>query len=377
MYRPPAPEEEEEITLGDVMARIRSAIPGFGDDDDDDRTDNSEQRSRSSGAGLGILGLIILIGLGVWLATGIYTVGPEQQAALRTFGRFQAIADQGLHWHWPGPIGTRNIVAVTTTRRMELGFRGGVDGTSVTPVERESQMITGDENIVDVQAVIQYRIGNLRDFLFEVDDPGDPERGVETGRPEGETLRDMAETAVRQVVGARNIDDVLTTEKEQVQTDVLFKMRELAASYRTGLDILQVLLQNVNPPSEVQDAFEDVVRAREDRERDINLAEAYEAAQIPQASGRAAQIVEEADGFKRGRIERAKGEAEGFIAILQGYQESPDVTRKRLYLEAMERILAGNSKIILDSERDVLPLLPLDSIGSSSIGASGALGGSQ
>ncbi len=374
MYRPPAPEEEEEITLGDVMARIRSAIPGFGEDDDGD---NSEQRSRSSGAGLGILGLIILIGLGVWLATGIYTVGPEQQAALRTFGRFQAIADQGLHWHWPGPIGTRNIVAVTTTRRMELGFRGGVDGTSVTSVERESQMITGDENIVDVQAVIQYRIGNLRDFLFEVDDPGDPERGVEVGRPEGETLRDMAETAVRQVVGARNIDDVLTTEKEQVQTDVLFKMRELAASYRTGLDILQVLLQNVNPPSEVQDAFEDVVRAREDRERDINLAEAYEAAQIPQASGRAAQIVEEADGFKRGRIERAKGEAEGFIAILQGYQESPDVTRKRLYLEAMERILAGNSKIILDSERDVLPLLPLDGIGSSSIGASGALGGSQ
>ena len=385
MYRPPNPDEQEEITLDDIMNRVKSAfagIPGFGGGDADrDSSDDREQSSSSSGAGAGILAIIILVALAVWFATGIYTVGPEEQAALRTFGRFQAIADQGLHWHWPGPIGTRNIVAVTTTRRMELGFRGGANGSSITPVQRESQMITGDENIVDVQAVIQYRVGNLRDFLFEVDDPGDAERDVAPGSPDGDTLRDIAETAVRQVVGARNIDDVLTTEKEQVQTDVLFKMRELAAFYQTGLDILQVLLQNVNPPAEVQDAFEDVVRARENRERDINLAEAYEASQIPQAQGRSAQIVEEADGFKRGRIERARGEADGFTAILQGYRQSPEVTRKRLYLEAVERILAGKSKIILDSDRDVLPLLSLDTItnatGSSGIDTSGALGGGQ
>ena len=269
---------------------------------------------------------------------------------------------------------------VTTTRRLELGFRSAANGSSTTPVQSESEMITGDENIVDVQMVVQYRISNLRNFLFEVDDPGDPDRQISPGLPEGETLRDIAETAVRQVVGARNIDDVLTTEKEQVQASILEKMRELARDYNTGLDVLQVLLQNVNPPAEVQDAFEDVVRAREDRERDINLAEAYKAAQIPQATGSAAQIVEEADGFKRGRIERARGEAEGFKAILAGYEESPNVTRTRLYLEAVERILAGKSKIVLPSGSDALPLLPLDSLGTLTRGTtSGAAttGGGQ
>lgn len=380
MYRPPDQEDQQEVTLDDVMDRIRSGlsgIPGFGGDGKPNNQNGAEKKQRSSRAGLGILVVVVIIGLAVWLGTGIYTVGPEEQAALRTFGRFQAIADQGLHWHWPAPIGTRNVVPVTNTRRMELGFRSSGNGSSVSPVPSESEMITGDENMVDVQAVVQYRISNLRDFLFEVDDPGDPERGVPAGSPEGDTLRDIAETAVRQVVGARNIDDVLTTEKEQVQTDILLKMRELASAYRTGIDVLQVLLQNVNPPADVQDAFEDVVRAREDRERDINLAEAYEASQIPQATGRAAQIVEEADGFKQGRIARARGEADGFIAILQGYEASPDVTRKRLYLEALERILADRAKVVLPSELNALPLLPLDSLGTLSGPSSTSAGSSS
>ena len=369
MYRPPERDEEPEVTFGDIMQRIKEAfggIPGMGGGDDGPSRDSDERSGSASGRGSAIILAIIPIAAIVWLATGVYTVGPEEQAALRTFGRFVAIADQGLHWHWPGPVGTRNVVQVTTTRRLELGFRSAPNGSSTTPVQTESEMITGDENIVDVQIVVQYRIANLRSFLFEVDDPGDPDRDIPSGLPEGETLRDIAETAVRQVVGARNIDDVLTTEKEQVQASILEKMRELARDYNTGIDVLQVLLQNVNPPAEVQDAFEDVVRAREDRERDINLAEAYKAAQIPQATGSAAQIVEEADGFKRGRIARAEGEAEGFKAILEGYEISPNVTRTRLYLEAVERILAGKSKIVLPSNTDALPLLPLDSLGTLS-----------
>ena len=369
MYRPPERDEDSDVTFGDIMQRIREAfsgIPGMSGGDDDSSSRNTERASRASGRGGAIILILIPIAAVVWLATGIYTVGPEEQAALRTFGRFVAIADQGLHWHWPGPVGTRNIVPVTTTRRLELGFRSAPNGSSTTPVQIESEMITGDENIVDVQIVVQYRISNLRNFLFEVDDPGDPDRNVPSGMPDGETLRDIAETAVRQVVGARNIDDVLTTEKEQVQASILEKMRELTRDYHTGIDVLQVLLQNVNPPAQVQDAFEDVVRAREDRERDINLAEAYKAAQIPQAAGSAAQIVEEADGFKRGRIERARGEAEGFKSILAGYEESPDVTRTRLYLEAVERILADKSKIVLNSGSNALPLLPLDSLSTLS-----------
>lgn len=345
MYRPPQ-QEDQPVRLVDIWDRMRRgmpALPGFG----------------KGGAGLIVL-LIAAIVAFIWLATGFYTVRPDQEAAIRTFGKFTGITTEGLHWYWPPPVGTRNVVRVTTTRRLELGFRSGADslGAAASRPE-ESLMITGDENIVDVQAVIQYRISNLASFLFAVDDPGESDRGVRPGEPDGRTLRDVAETALRQVVGTRPIDDVLTTEKEQVQTDVLLKMRELLEFYRTGIEVQQVLLQNVNPPRDVQESFEDVVRAREDRDRTINLAEAYKADQVPKATGEARRIVEEAQGFSQGRIARARGEADGFKAVLQGYLRSPDVTRQRLYLEAVEEVLPGVRKFIL-SDQGVLPLLPLD-----------------
>jgi membrane protease subunit HflK len=344
MYRPPQ-QQEAQLSLDEVIERLRASLPklpGIG-----------------GGGTIGLLFIALIVVSIIWAGTGFYTVGPDQEAVLRTFGKFTGTTSGGLHWHYPSPVGKRNVVAVTTARRMELGFRSGSDGFTVAQsVTSESLMITGDENIVDVQAVVQYRISDLTSFLFEVDDPGDADRGILAGSPDGRTLRDMAETALRQVVGARNIDDVLTTEKEQVQTDVLLKMRELADEYKTGIDVLQVLLQNVNPPLEVQSAFEDVVRAREDRERLINLAEAYEASEIPKATGNAAKITEAAKGFKQGRIARAQGESDGFDAILEGYESSPEVTRQRLYLEAMEEILPGITKFVL-SDSSVLPFLPL------------------
>ena len=345
MYRPPQ-QEQTQLNFEEIIERLRASIPklpGIGG---------------GSVAGL-ILAALVVIAI-IWAATGFYTVGPDEQAVLRTFGKITGTESGGLHWYYPGPIGRRDVVAITTTRRLELGFRSGADGFTVAQsVTNESLMITGDVNIVDVQAVIQYNITDLEKFLIKVDDPGDPDRGIQPGSPDGRTLRDIAETALRQVVGARNIDDVLTTEKEQVQTDVLFKMRELAATYETGINVQVVLLQNVNPPLEVQSAFEDVVRAREDRERLINLAEAYQAAEIPKAIGEAAKVTEAAEGFKTGRIARAQGEADGFEAILEGYLKSPVVTRQRLYLEAMEDILPGIKKFIL-SDSSVLPFLPLD-----------------
>ena len=347
MYRPPQNEnKDEQINFDELFEKISSSmpkIPFFG----------------KSGKGpLFVIGFIIIIIF--WLLSGFYTVGPDSQAALRTFGKFIGTADSGLHWHFPSPIGNRDIVAITTTRRLELGFRSGSDGFAVAqPVTNESLMITGDENIVDVQAVVQYKISDLPNYLFLVDDPGDIERGVNPGSPDGRTLRDIAESALRQVVGARNIDDVLTTEKEQVQTEVLLKMKQLTSEYETGIDVIQVLLQNVNPPKEVQAAFEDVVKAREDRDRLINLAEAYQAAEIPRSLGEAAKITEAALGFNEGRIAKAQGEADGFNAILEGYVNSPDVTKKRLYLESMEQILPGIKKFILD-DSSVLPFLPID-----------------
>jgi membrane protease subunit HflK len=344
MYRPPR-EEEPQVSFDDLMERIRSSIPqipGLG-----------------GGSPAFLVIILILVIAVIWLATGIYTVGPDEQAAVKTFGKFTRIDEQGFHYHWPAPVGHRDVVAVTTTRRLEIGFRSGSNGAVAQKVQTESLMITGDENIVDVEAVVQYRIINLRDFLYSVDDPGDPDRNISSGRPDGRTLRDVAESAIRQVIGSRNIDDVLTTEREQVATDILLKIREIVSDYDTGLEIQTVLLQNVNPPAEVQDAFEDVVRANEERERTINLAQAYEADQLPRAQGQSAQIQQEAEAFKQGRVAEARGEAEGFLALLEGYNTSPDVTRRRLYLEAIEEILPGLKKFILD-DQGVLPFLPLD-----------------
>lgn len=358
MYRPPQ-NEEPNVQFEEIINRLRASFntPGIG-----------------GGSVLVIVVGIFFLSFFIWLATGFYTVSPIERAALRTFGEFQRFEDSGLHWHYPAPIGTRNVVSVTNTRQLDLGFRSGEDGTGAPRlVPEESLMITGDENIVDVRVAVQYRISSLRDFLFSVDDPGDSDRGISSGQPDGTTLRDIAETAVRQVVGARAIDDVLTTEKERVQTDILFKMIELADFYNTGIEIQSVLLQDVNPPTQVQAAFEDVVRAREDAETTINLALAYEEDRLPRAVGEAAKIVEEAQGFRDGRIAKAQGEADGFLAILEGYRQSPDVTRRRLYLEAMEEILPGVTKFILSSENGVLPFLPLD--GSSTSLPSAATGG--
>jgi len=231
-------------------------------------------------------------------------------------------------------------------------------------------MITGDENIVDVGAVIQYRITDIGNYLFNVDDPGDPDRGVSSGRPDGRTLRDVAETALRQVIGSRTIDDALTEGREQIQEDTRLQMQNLLNFYRSGINVISVLLQNVNPPEEVRDAFEDVVVAQEEKERLRNLADAYEADQLPRALGEAKRITEAAEGFKAGRIALATGEAEGFKSLLEGYLNSKDITRHRLYLEAMEEILPGTTKFVVTGEvaDGVLPFLPLSSSGSTGVG---------
>ena len=364
MYRPPegggdnggnAPRQQ--VSLEDLIGRFKGGIPPL------------------KFLGGGGISLIVLIGMIVvaviWLASGVFTVDPDEQAALRLFGKYNSTADSGLNWWWPAPVGQRDIVQVTQTRTMELGFRSGSDGTaSVTLVSVEAQMITGDENIVDVGAVIQYRISDLRSYLFEVDDPGDVDRGIAAGSPDGRTLRDVAETSLRQVVGARTIDDALTEGREQIQEDTRLQMQTILNSYNAGITIISVLLQNVNPPEEVRDAFEDVVVAQEEKERLRNLADAYEADQLPRARGEAARIVEAAEGFKQGRIALAQGEADGFKELLEGYLNSKDVTRQRLYLEAMEEILPGTTKFVVteDVADGVLPFLPLTSTGNTGLG---------
>ena len=292
-----------------------------------------------------LLLILLILLFGLWLASGFFTVQPGEQAALRFFGKFSSTAGPGLHWFYPSPIGQKDIVATDAIRRLELGFRGN------NPIPIESLMITGDENIVDAQLLVQYDIKNLEQFLYKVIDPS------------GKTMMDVAETSLRQVVGSKPIDDVLTTEKEAVQSETKTLMQKLLDQYESGIRVREVKLQNVQPPQQVQDAFDDVVRAREDKERLAFEAEAYANDVVPRARGDAARMIQEAEAYKQRVIADSEGEAARFEKLLVEYQKAPQVTRERLYIEAIETVYGNSNKVLLDSEASGnLMYLPIDKL---------------
>lgn len=314
-------QDNQEVNLEQVVERIRGFFRRFG--------------FGGGGRIAYVILALIVIGVLAWLGTGFFTVQPAERAALRLFGDFKGegyTRGPGLHWWWPNPVGNRSIVDTQQIRRLEIGVRGS------TPFLEESLMITGDENIVDVQLLVQFDIKLIDKFLFRAVDPA------------GQTIKDASESALRQVVGSRGIDDVLTTEKEAVQAETQVLLQELLDTYEAGIRVTEVKLLNVNPPSEVQDAFDDVVRAREDKERIINLADAYEEDILPRARGDAQRLVQEAEGFRAQRVNEATGQAERFKSILEEYRKAPDITLQRLYLEAMEEILPSVSKFIVEDD---------------------------
>ena len=299
----------------------------------------------------------------VWFFSGFYQVEPSELAARKLFGKFYPpLQSAGLHWHWPSPIGETITETVEETRRLELGFRTTAQGNQLTDVSDEALMITGDLNIVDVQMIVQYRINDLEQFLFKVDDPGDPSRGIGQGSPDGMTLLDATEAALRQVVGKSSIDDILTINKDKVQLDTLHLLRSILDNYSAGIEVLEVRLQNVRPPDDVRDAFDDVVRARVDKEARINEALAYQQDRLPRARGDAEKIINAAEAFKQERILKAKGESARFLSVLAEYTKSKEVTRTRLYLEKMESVLPIVRKYIIEPESggSLLQFLPLE-----------------
>jgi len=312
MYQPGGGPRQPELDFEQIMGNIR------------DRIGRISQRLGGGGVGLAaalIVGLIIVI----WVATGIYTTSPGEQAVLRLFGNAQdtPVIQNGLHWWWPGPIGKKDVVRTDLVRRLELGFRSG-EGVSDTPVPVEAQMISGDLNIIDVQMVVQYDINNLTHFLFKVDDPGEDagsQRNIAPGRPDGRTLKDATEAALRLVVGQRSLAEVLAEERVNLEIDTRIKLQEILDSYQTGINIVSVELQKVEAPSEVQAAFNDVLQARQDKVTAQNQAQAYENQVIPEARGRSEQIIQPAEAFKRARIERAQGEADQFLSILGQFND--------------------------------------------------------
>lgn len=302
--------------------------------------------------------VVLLVAALLWLASGFYVVNPGFAGVLRTWGVVTSEVAPGVGWRFPTPVQQVDIISIQQLRSMEVGFRTtSTEPVRVQPNAIEARMITGDENLVDVQLIIQYRIENPREFLFNVKDP--------EGAADGRTLRDTVEAALRQVVGQRSIDDVLTERKAEVQDATqLLLQRLLRDEYHTGIQVVNVKLQDVQPPQPVQDAFKDVIAAREDEERVVNEAKAYESDIIPKARGELQRVVLAAEAFQQARIEQARGEADRFTSILAEYRQAQDVTRRRLYLETMEKVLATLKKIIVTPEvaRSLLPFLPLQTL---------------
>ena len=293
---------------------------------------------------LPILPIIVVILL-VWLATGFYIVDQGSLGVKQRFGQYVESTEPGPRWHWPYPIETVTVVNMEQVRRLEVGYRSGTNG-SKTKVPAEALMLTEDENIIDLQFAVQYNLKNAKDYLFN-------------NRSTDGSVMSVAETAIREVVGKNKLDDLL----QKGLQDTSEQMQALLDFYKTGVNVTSVSLQAALPPEPVQEAFEDVNRANQDYQRQINEGEAYANAVVPKARGNAARLIAEADGYKLKVESEAKGNANRFERIYAEYVKAPEVTRKRLYLEAQEQILSSVSKVIVDQkEGGSLLYLPLDKL---------------
>lgn len=267
-----------------------------------------------------LVGLIVL-----WLATGIYIVGPDEVGVVRTFGKFTRVVQSGLNWKFPAPIEIVNTPKVTEVKRIEIGFRTLKNGQYRT-VEKESLMLTGDENIVDAEMIVQYKIKDPVAYLFKIVGPE-------------LTVREAAEASLRTIVGRNKIDETLTTGKFTIQEETKTQLQSILDNYNSGIHVVAVQLQDVSPPKEVIGAFKDVASAKEDKNRMINQAEGYRNDVIPKARGEAEAMIRDAEGFKESRVKRAEGDATKFTTILKEYRKAKSITEKRLYLETMEKVL--------------------------------------
>lgn len=301
-----------------------------------------------SGRAMAILGVLAL---GAWFASGIYRVQPDELGVVLRFGAYHHRDEPGLNYHLPWPVETAQTPRVTTENLVFIGFRSGDPsapraGTGRDVLE-ESLMLTGDENIIDIDFVVRWRIGTAQDFLFN------------TRNPEV-TIKSAAESMMREVIGRTPIQPALTEARGQIETQVALGTQAILDQYKAGVVITQVQLQKVDPPAAVIEAFRDVQRAAADKERQRNEAEAYRNDIIPRARGEAERMMQEAQGFRDSQEARARGEATRFISVLGAYQQAQDITMRRLYLETMEEILKRNPKVIVDDRlQGLVPFLNL------------------
>ena len=288
-----------------------------------------------------LLGLVVL----VWLASGFYIVDTGQRGVVLRFGKYVETTGDGPHWHLPWPIESREVVNVDQVRTVEIGYRSTVKNEML----RESLMLTDDENIVDLQFAVQYLIKDPKDFLF-------------VDRSPEETVRQVAESAMREIVGRNKMDFVLYEGRADIAARAKSLTQQILDRYRTGITISQLTMQNIQPPEQVQSAFDDSVKAGQDRERLKNEAEAYANNVVPRARGFASRLKEEAEGYQQSVIANAEGEANRFSQIVTQYIKAPQVTRERMYLDTMQTVMNNTTKVIVDQKGNSLLYLPLDKL---------------
>ena len=305
-----------------------------------------------------IFGLIIL--LGIWAATGFYRVNPQQQGVVLRFGEWIRTTGPGLHYHLPFPVEQVMTPDVTRDNRLEIGFRD-IAGSSATrrDIIDESLMITGDENIVDIDFVVFWRIADAGAYLFNLAEPD-------------ETIKVAAEAVMREIIGQTAIQTALTEGRQSIQVAVRQKLQELLDEYKSGVRVREVQLLAVDPPGDVIDAFNDVQRARQDRDRLKNQAEAFRNDIVPRARGQAAQLIAEAEAYREEVMNRAKGDASRFDQVFSAYEADKAVTRERIYIETIEEVFGNIEKIIIDEDgQSVVPYLPLKELGRGTQNAQG------
>jgi membrane protease subunit HflK len=311
------------------------------------RAPGGPPRNVSNAVGGGVVFVVLLI-IAVWLASGFYIVDATQRGVVLRLGKYLETTQPGPRWHIPYPIEAVEIVPVSTVRSVEVGYRGNPKNKQ----PQEALMLTDDENIVDVQFAIQYTLKSPEDYLFNNRNPDD-------------NVLQAAETSIREVVGRSKMDFVLNQGRSEIASRVKQSMQHLLDRYKTGINITTVNLQNVQAPEQVQAAFDDAVRAGQDRERFKNEGQAYANDVVPKARGVAARLIEEANGYRQSVISTAQGDASRFRQVLDAYEKAPGVTRERIYLETMQQVLQSTSKIVVDQKAgggQNLLLLPLDKL---------------
>ncbi|MBI1252701.1 MAG: FtsH protease activity modulator HflK [Alphaproteobacteria bacterium] len=323
--------------LEDMMRRFQERFRGrFGG-----RGGGGGDDGRGPGSGgLMAIGGLLLVG---WFASGVYIVDQGEVGVVQRFGAFDRVTGPGLHVHFPAPIESVRTISQTEQRRIEVGIDGQQD------IEGESLMLTGDESIVDIDFAVLYRLSDATEYIFNV-------------RDQQEAIRGVAEASMREVIGTRELELVITRDRGAIELAVRDLMQSVLDEYEIGVQVLQVQMLKVAPPPQVIDAFDDVVRAGQDAETEINRAQQYLNQVVPQARGQAEQIRQQAEAYSEQVVREASGEALRFNALEAEYRRSPRVTRDRIYLETMERVYENADRIIVDSKSGAVPVIPLDTL---------------